>query len=115
LERRGNAVVREGLLLLYCTVIGFVASGITASFFKMTTTRPARFAMLGEGTFAAATTLAFCAITGPAIIAEMALTGKLPSSNTGAWIAGCLFVAVMWSACSGIILVQLILLVPGTI
>ncbi len=108
-------MLRESLLLLYCTVIGFVASGITASFFKLATTKPARFAMLGEGTFGAATTFCFCALTGPAIITEMALTGSLPRSNTAGWIAGCLGVAALWSACSGILLVQIIFVVHGSI
>jgi hypothetical protein len=108
-------VLRESLLLLYCMVIGFVASGITASFFKLTTAKPARFAMLGDGAFGAATTMAFCAVTGPAIIAEMAVTRSLPSSNTPGWIAGCLLVAALWSACSGVILVQIIFLVGGSV
>jgi uncharacterized protein DUF6949 len=110
-----TAVLREGLLLLYCTVIGFVASGITASFFKMVTTKPARFGLLGDGAAGLATTFAFCAVTGPAIIVESALSGSLPRSNTLAWLAGALFVALLWSACSGILIVDLLYSIRGTI
>jgi hypothetical protein len=104
------AVLRETVLLLYCTLVGFVASGITASFFRLITARPAQFALLGEGYFGAATTFAFCAVTGPAIITEIALSGRLPRTNTVAWIAGAVGIAVLWSACSGIVLVQLMVL-----
>ena len=106
---------RDSLLLLYCAVIGFVASGIAASFFKMATSKPARFALLGEGSFAAATTLIFCAVSGPAIIVDAAIKRALPSSNTPAWIAGSLLVAVMWSVCSGVILVELVFVTTGLV
>jgi hypothetical protein len=108
-------VLRDSLLLLYCTVIGFVASGITASFFKLITAQPARFSLLGEGAFGAATTFAFCAVTGPAIIAEMALTGQLPRTNPWRWIAGSIAVAFLWSACSGVVLLQLTMAIRGPI
>ena len=108
-------MLRESVLLLYCAVIGFVASGTTASFFKLVTAKPARFALLGEGYLATATTFAFCAVTGPAIIAEMALAGSLPRSNTAGWIAGCLAVAVLWSSCSGVILLQIMVVAGGAV
>jgi hypothetical protein len=108
-------MLRESLLLLYCTLIGFVASGITASFFKWITTRPAQFALLGEGYAGALATMAFCALTGPAIIAQMAVARALPRSNTAGWIAGSLGVAVLWSSCSGVILVELIYATRGSI
>jgi hypothetical protein len=108
-------VLRESLLLLYCTVIGFVASGVAASFFKMATSKPAEFVLLGAGTLGAATTLAFCAVTGPAIIVDTALKGKLPTANTPAWIAGSFLVAALWSACSGVVLLELIFVTTGSV
>jgi hypothetical protein len=103
-------VLREGVLLLYCTLVGFVASGITASFFKLITRQSARFTLLGQGYVGAATTFAFCAVTGPAIITDIALSGGLPKTNTLAWIAGSVATAALWSACSGVILVQIMFL-----
>src|SRR6184192_722818 len=44
---RRTTTMREALLLLYCTVVGYVASGITASFFRLITAQPARFGSLG--------------------------------------------------------------------
>jgi hypothetical protein len=108
-------VLREWLLLLYCVAIGFVASGVAASFFKMAMSKPAAFAMLGEGALAAATTLIFCAVSGPAIIIDIALKGRLPNGNLAAWVAGCFLVAGIWSACSGVILVEIVYVTTGQI
>jgi hypothetical protein len=107
--------MREALLLLYCTVVGYVASGIGASFFRLITARPARFGLLGAGYLGAASTYAFFAVTGPAIIVEMAVTRSLPRENTLAWLAGCFVAAVLWSACSGVVLVELIYSIRGSI
>ncbi len=70
-------MLRDGFLLLYCTAVGFVASGIAASFYKMVTHEPARFAMLGSGWFAAVATFLFCAVTGPAIVMDMVIKHRL--------------------------------------
>ena len=107
--------MREALLLLYCTVVGYVASGITASFFRLITAQPARFGSLGAGYVGAASTYAFFAVSGPAIIVEMAVTRSLPRENTPAWLAGCVFVALLWSACSGVVLVELIYSIRNSI
>jgi len=107
--------MREALLLLYCTVVGYVASGITASFFRLITAQPARFGLLGPGYLGVASTYAFFAVSGPAIIVEMAVTRSLPRENTLAWLAGCVLVALLWSACSGLVLVELIYSIRGSI
>jgi hypothetical protein len=87
-DRGGGQVLRDGFLLFYCASVGFVASGVAASFFKMVTHEPARFALLGKGWLATAVTFLFCAI-------GMALVG--------------LCVAVFWSICSGMLVLDLVL------
>ena len=104
-----TAVLRELLLLLYCMVCGFVASGVAASFFRLATSKPARFALLGEGAFGAATTFVFCAVTGPVIIVDTVLKGDLPRGNPLAWMGGGFLVAAVWSTCSGVLLLDLML------
>ncbi len=106
-------MLRDGFLLLYCASIGFVASGITASFYKMITSQPARFALLGEGSFGIATTFAFCALTGPAIIVEQAIRTWTARSNTLPWLFASFGIASLWSACSGVLMVELIFTVGG--
>ena len=108
-------MLRETLLLIYCTVVGYVASGIAASFFRLVTSRPARFGPLGGGYLGAATTFAFCAVSGPAIIVDMAVTRSLPRENTLGWLAGCVVVALLWSACSGVVMVELIYAIGNSV
>ena len=108
-------MLRELLLLFYCVVCGFVASGVASSFFKLVTSKPARFVLLGEGVFGAATTFFFCAVTGPSIIIDTVLFGDRPRGNQLAWISGAFVVAAFWSACSGVLLLDLILTTLNTI
>jgi hypothetical protein len=107
--------MRDAVLLFYCTLVGYVASGITASFFRLVTSKPARFTPLSSGYVGTMSTFALCALTGPAIIVEMAVTRSLPRENTPAWFAGCVVVALLWSACSGVVLVALMYSIGNTI
>ena len=85
-----GAVLRDGLLIIYCGAVGFVAAGIAASFYKMVTSEAARFALLGQGWLAAVSTFLFFAVTGPAIIMDGALkrrSAARPTPPAGWWRA----------------------------
>ena len=111
----GTKVVRDSLLIFYCAAVGFVASGVAASFYKMMTHEPARFALLGEGWVAAVVTFLFCALTGPAIVTELVFKNKLNDKNALPMIAAGLFVAVLWSVCSGVLVLQIVLSIRDTL
>lgn len=106
-------MLRDGLLLFYCAAIGFVAAGIAASFFKMVTLEPARFALLGQSWLGLAMTFVFCALTGPAIIIDHAVRRRPMSGNGVGLVLASVLVAALWSACSGILVLQLIMLLGG--
>lgn len=106
-------MLRDGLLLFYCAAIGFVAAGIAASFFKMVTSQPPRFAVLGQSWLGLATTFVFCALTGPAIIMDQAIHRRLTDRNGVGWLFASLFVAALWSACSGVLVLQLAVSLGG--
>ncbi len=107
-------MLRDGLLILYCGAIGFVAAGIAASFYKMVTSEAARFALLGQGWLAAFSTFLFFAVTGPAIIMESALKRRSSGvDNAASWLVASLVVAGLWSVCSGIIVLGLLLSLEG--
>ncbi len=109
----GIGVLRDGLLIMYCAAIGFVAAGIAASCYKMVTSEAARFALLGQGWLAAVSTFLFFAVSGPAIIMDSALKRRLSETNAFGWLVGSLVVSALWSVCSGIIVLSLIVSVQA--
>ena len=102
-------MLRDGLLIIYCGIVGFVAAGIAASFYKMVTSQAARFALLGQGWLAAVSTFLFFAVTGPAIIVEGALKRRHSEGNAAGWLVASVLVAGLWSVCSGILVLGLVL------
>ncbi len=104
-------MLRDALLLSYCAAVGFVAAGVAASFYTMVTHEPARFRMLGRGWGAAVTTFLFCALTGPAIIFDMILKTRFVERGAGTTFLVGLAVAAIWSVCSGILVLELVLTV----
>ncbi len=106
-------MLHDGLLIIYCGAIGFVAAGIAASFYKMVTSETARFALLGQGWLAAVSTFLFFAVSGPAIIMEAALRRRGSNGNVAGWMVASAVVAGLWSVCSGIIVLGLVLSLQG--
>lgn len=102
-------MLRDGLLIAYCGATGFVAAGIAASFYKMVTSEAARFALLGQGWLAAVSTFLFFAVSGPAIIMDLALKRRGKGDNAAGWLVASMLVAGLWSVCSGIIVLGLVL------
>jgi cytochrome c biogenesis protein CcdA len=101
-------MLRDSLLIFYCAAVGFVAAGLAASLYKMITHEPPRFKLLGEGWTAALTTFLFCALTGPAIILDLLVKLRRERSQLGTLAIG-LGVAVIWSVCSGILVLEIVL------
>lgn len=101
--------MRELLLVGYCGAVGLVAAGIAASLYKMVTQKPAGFSLLGESWVAAFTTFLFCALTGPAIILDYMRKIRLAERNAVGMLFGGLLVALIWSVCSGILVLSFVL------
>jgi hypothetical protein len=108
-------VLRDGFLLLYCAAVGFVASGVAASFYKMMTTEPPRFALLGRGIGALVVTFVFCAVTGPAIVMDIVLRSRVNDRGAVGNALFGLFIAMLWSICSGLLVLDLVITVRDTI
>lgn len=106
-------MLREGLLIVYCGAVGFVAAGIAASVYKMVTLEAARFALLGSGALAILSTFLFFAVSGPAIIMDSAMKRRLGDADAAGWLVASLVVAGLWSVCSGILVLGLVLSLEG--
>lgn len=102
-------MLRDGFLLVYCAATGFVASGVAASFYKMMTQEAPRFALLGQGWFAAVATFIFCAVTGPIIVIDLVLHGRLNDRSAVGMVLAGVFIAALWSVCSGMLVLGAVL------
>ena len=105
----------ELLILGYSILVGFVAGGIVASFYQLVTEERARFALLGSGVVAVFTTFLFFALTGPVIIMDRALRGRLKEKEPVTWLFGAVLIAALWSCCSGIFVLGFALSLGDTI
>lgn len=102
-------MLRDGLLLFYCATVGFVAAGFAASLYKLITQEAPRFRLLGQGWLATFVTYFFCAITGPAIVLDLVIHNRVNDRTAiGTMFAG-LFVAALWSLCSGMVVLEVVL------
>ncbi len=97
------------LLLLYAVAVGFVAAGITASFYRMVTSEPARFGLFGQSLLAWITTFAFCAMTGPVIVVDMAIQRVRNEKLPFGWLMAGVGIAALWSCCLGIVVLAVVL------
>jgi cytochrome c biogenesis protein CcdA len=109
-ERDGTVsnLLRDLIILGYAGTVGFVAAGIVASFYQWVTSEPARFMLLGQGVGALVTSFAFCAMTGPIIVLDHAVRLRQAERGPLSWIFAGIFVTALWSCCSGIILLSII-------
>jgi hypothetical protein len=99
-------VLFDLLVVGYAATVGFVASGIVASFYQLVTSERARFELLGNGVLATMMTIVFCALTGPVIIVDRALKARVLHKEPLGWLFGSVMVAALWSCCSGIVVIS---------
>jgi hypothetical protein len=102
-------MLRDLLLLVFCAAVGFVAAGISASFYKLVTTEPARFGFVGKTVFGLATSSLFCALTGPVIVVDFAIRNRRAERRPLPWLFAGMGIAALWSCCTGLVVLQLFL------
>lgn len=102
-------MLRELAVLLYAGVVGFVAAGITGSFYRLITAEPPRFGAFGNGVLGTVTTFIFGALTGPVIVLDTAMRYRKVERMPLRWLAVGALIAVLWSCCLGIVVLELML------
>ena len=103
------------MILAYAGSVGFVAAGIASSFYKLITSEPARFGPQGPGALALLSAFIFGALTGPVIVVEKALSTRRTDRIPLGWVAAGIFCAGLWSCCSGVVVLQLVLAIRHTL
>lgn len=99
------------MLLGYVTAVGFVSAAIAGSLYQLVTARPAAFAMpSGRLTVCLAAAISF-ALVGPYIVARGTIARFRTQHPRPGLVAGGIVIASIWSACSGIVMLDLALAV----
>ena len=94
------------LSFVYLCVAGFVAAGVLASLHQMITERPPQFVMPAGSLAAGLGGAIVCVFAGPFIIMRNAVRGRLIERRPLGWLAASAVIALLWSLCSGIVLVD---------
>ena len=100
---------QEMFALAYASCIGFVCAGILGSLYQLIATRPVRFVVSVESWFSAFMSILLCVFAGPFIIMRNALRGRRIEHRPIGWLFGSSAIAGVWSACSGILVLNAIL------
>jgi len=101
--------VLELLLLVYATAVGFVAAGLAASLFQLVTSRPVAFVLPSTRLVSCFVAGLSFALVGPYIVARAAVRARWSDRKPLTWLAGGLALALLWSTCSGIVVLDLAL------
>lgn len=105
----GGSLLRELMILAYATAVGFAVSGMISAVLQLVTKRPVAFALPSGGAPAYLLAALSFVITGPYIVARASFQARFLNGGSLGIMGGGLFVAVLWSTCSGIVILGLAL------
>ncbi|POF31638.1 DUF6949 family protein [Roseibium marinum] len=101
------------LLVGYIACAGFVAAGVLGSLYQLVTREPPRFNFAGESVMAFLTGVVMCIFAGPFIIMRNAIRGRRMENRPLGWLVASSTIAGMWSMCSGIMVMNVALVLVG--
>jgi hypothetical protein len=101
------------LIVGYIACAGFVASGVLGSLYQLITKQPPKFAFDGEGLLSFLAGLFLCIFAGPFIIMRNAIRGRRIEKRPLGWLVASSTIAGMWSMCSGVMVINVALIMVG--
>lgn len=101
--------MRETLILAYAAAVGFAASGATSTLLQTFTRRPVAFSVPEGGAGRLLIALLSFMVTGPYIVARATFRMAAKRGKSFGLVGGGLAIAMLWSACSGIAILGLLL------
>lgn len=107
-ERKGQRQMLETILLGFAAAFGFAAAGAASAVFQLFTNRPVAFALPSGSTGRYALAVLGFAVTGPYIMARAAFRARFVDRRSWAMLGVGLSIALMWSICSGILFLDLL-------
>jgi len=106
-------VLFDLLLIGYIACAGFVAAGVLGSLYQLITREPPRFNFAGESVMAFLTGVLMCVFAGPFIIMRNAIRGRRIENRPLGWLVASSTIAGMWSMCSGVMVMNVALILVG--
>ncbi|QFT31651.1 hypothetical protein FIV00_14240 [Labrenzia sp. THAF82] len=106
-------VLLDLLLVGYIASAGFVAAGVLGSLYQLVTKEPPKFNFGGEGFLSFLTGITLCVFAGPFIIMRNAIRGRRIEKRPLGWLVASSTIAGMWSVCSGVMVMNVALIVAG--
>jgi hypothetical protein len=106
-------VLFDFLIVGYIACAGFVAAGVLGSLYQLITQQPPRFAFDGEGLLPFLAGLFLCVFAGPFIIMRNAIRGRRIEKRPLGWLVASSTIAGMWSMCSGVMVINVALIMIG--
>lgn len=97
----------------YVASAGFVAAGVLGSLFQLLTREPPRFNFGGETLMRFLTDMLMCIFAGPFIIMRNAIRGRRIEKRPLGWLVASSTIAGMWSMCSGMLVMNVALILAG--
>jgi hypothetical protein len=99
----------EWVSFFFATATGFVAAGLTGSFYRLVTRKPPSFQVWSESTVGQLGGIATLIFAGPNVILRNALRAQVFENRPPAWMLLSAAIALMWSFLSGVFLLNLLL------
>ena len=93
----------------YAASCGFVAAAIIATGYQWATNSPARFEVEAVRLSTAVMRVMVAVLSAPYIIMRNAVRGRLIEGRPLGWLAASTAIAALWSVCSGIMWIQIML------
>ncbi|GAA0772467.1 hypothetical protein E1180_02595 [Roseibium denhamense] len=101
------------LIVGYIACAGFVAAGVLGSLYQLVTSQPPRFNFAGETVLSFLAGVMMCVFAGPFIIMRNAIRGRRIENRPLGWLVASSTIAGMWSMCSGVMVMNVALIVAG--
>ena len=97
------------MILAYATAVGFAAAAIASSFYQLVTARPVAFALPNARPLPMILAGVSIALVGPYVVARAAVRAVTVDRRPASWLVGGFAIVFLWSACSGILVLDLLL------
>jgi hypothetical protein len=97
------------MVFLFCVATGYVSGGLTGSFYRLVTNKPASFHLISENARMQILGILTLVFAGPVVIMRNAMMAQVYENRPPYWLllSGC--IASGWSFLSGMLVLDIVL------